>query len=120
MRTELDAFFKATERWHLSLAERRALLGASSERWLHCLHDVDPQLTLQELARVRAVIQIDRTLAMCVSDPRDMAPWFRTLKVVTPFLGRTPLALLFREMEGFKAFAEYLDAWQQQLKRNKE
>jgi Protein of unknown function (DUF2384) len=87
---------------------------------LHCLHDADPQLSLQELARVRAVIQIDRTLAMCLSDPHDIASWFRTLKVASPFLGRTPLALLFRDMEGFKAVAEYLAAWQEHLKCNNE
>jgi hypothetical protein len=35
LRKDLDAFFKATERWHLTSAERRALLGVSSEeRWL--------------------------------------------------------------------------------------
>jgi hypothetical protein len=39
MRKELDAFFNATERWHLTPVERRALLGVSSEeRWRHCLH----------------------------------------------------------------------------------
>jgi len=109
MRKELDAFFKATERWHLTPAERRALLGVSSEeRWLHCLHDADPRISPQELARVRAVIQIDERLARCVSDPREMALWFRTLKMVAPFFGRTPLALLFRDMSGFKAVAEYL------------
>jgi hypothetical protein len=112
MRKELDAFFDATERWHLTPAERRALLGVSSEeRWLHCLHDADPHLSPQELARVRAVIQIDETLALCVSEPREMALWFRTLKIVAPFFGRTPLALLFRDMTGFKAVAEYLAAW---------
>jgi hypothetical protein len=112
VRKELDAFFKATERWHLTSAERRALLGVSSEdRWLHCLHDLDPHISPDELARVRVVIQIDETLAMCVSDPRDMALWFRTLKIVPPFFGRTPLALLFRDMAGFKAIADYLSAW---------
>jgi hypothetical protein len=112
MRKELDAFFKATERWHLTPAERRALLGVSSEeRWLHCLHDADPQVSPQESARVRAVIQIDETLAMCVSHPREMALWFRTLKVIAPFFGRTPLALLFRDMTGFKAVVEHLAAW---------
>jgi hypothetical protein len=35
LRKDLDAFVKATERWHLTSAERRALLGVSSEeRWL--------------------------------------------------------------------------------------
>jgi len=59
---EFDAFFKATDRWHLTPAERRALLGVSSEeRWLHCLHDAI-QISPQELARVRAVIQIMRLL----------------------------------------------------------
>jgi hypothetical protein len=113
MRRELDAFFKATERWHLTPAERRALLGVSSEeRWLHCLHDANPHIFPQELARVRAVIQIDETLARCVTDQREMALWFRTLKMVAPFFGRTPLALLFRDISGFKAVAEYLAAWQ--------
>jgi hypothetical protein len=58
MRRELDVFIKATERWHLTPAERR------------------------------------------------------TLKMLAPFFGRTPLALLFRDMSGFKAVAEYLAAWQ--------
>jgi hypothetical protein len=112
MRKELDAFFKATERWHLTPAERRVLLGVSTEeRWLHCLHDANPQMSPQESARVRAVIQIDETLAMCVSDSREMALWFRTLNVVSPFFGRTPLALLFRDVTGFKAVAEYLASW---------
>lgn len=75
MRKDLDAFFKATERWHLTSAERRALLG------------------------------------VCASDSREVALWFRTRKPVAPFSGRTPLALLFREMTGFKAVAEYLTEW---------
>jgi hypothetical protein len=63
MRKDLDAFFKATERWHLTPVERRTLLGVSSEeRWLYCLHAAAPQLSPQELARVRAVILIDETL----------------------------------------------------------
>jgi hypothetical protein len=71
LRKDLDAFFKATERWHLS--ERRALLGVSSEeRWLRYLHDAAPQLSLQEMVRVRAVIQIDEALAMCASDSREV------------------------------------------------
>ena len=112
MRKDLDAFFKATERWHLTSAERRALLGASSEeRWLRYLHDAAPQLSPQEMVRVHAVIQIDEALAMCVSDSREVALWFRTRKAVAPFSGRTPLALLFRGMTGFKAVAEYLTAW---------
>lgn len=74
MRKDLDAFFKATERWHLTSAERRALLGVSSEeRWLRYLHDAAPQLSPQEMVRVRAVIQIDEALAMCVSDSREVA-----------------------------------------------
>ncbi len=114
MRKNIDAFFKATERWHLTSAERRALLGASSEeRWLYCLHDAAPQLSSPELARVRAVIEIDETLAMCVRNPREVALWFRALEAAPPFLGRTPLALLFRGMTGFKAVAEYLAAWAQ-------
>jgi hypothetical protein len=111
LRKDLDAFFKATERWHLTSTERRALLGVSSEeRWMRCLHDAAPQLSPQELVRVHAVIQIDETLAMCVSDPHEVALWFRTRKVVAPFSGRTPLALLFRGMTGFKSVAEYLAA----------
>jgi hypothetical protein len=79
LRKDIDAFFKATERWHLTSIERRTLLGVSSkERWLRCLHDAAPQLSPQELVRVRAVIQIVETLAMCVSDPREVALWFRT------------------------------------------
>jgi hypothetical protein len=113
LRKDLDAFFKVTDRWHLTSAERRALLGVSSEeRWLHCLHDTAPQLNPQELARVRAVIQIDETLAKCVSDPSEVARWFRTLKIIAPFSRRTPLALLLRGMTGFEAIAEYLAAWE--------
>lgn len=67
---------------------------------------------------MRAVIQIDATLAMCVSDPREVALWFRTLKSVPPFFGRTPLALLFRGMTGFKAVAEYLAAWRETARKS--
>jgi hypothetical protein len=112
MSKDFDAFIKTTEHWRLTSAERRALLGVTSEeRWLHCLHDTAPQLSPQELTRVRAVIQINGALANCVSDPREAAMWFRTLKGVAPFYGRTPLALLFRGMTGFEAVAEYLAAW---------
>ena len=112
MRKDLDAFFKATEHWHLTPVERRTLLGVpSKERWLYCLHDPAPDLSPHELARVRAVIQIDETLTMCVSNPREMAVWFRTRRIVAPFFGCTPLALRFRGMTGFKAVASYLAAW---------
>lgn len=116
MRKDLDAFFEATDRWHLNSTERRALLGVSSkERWLRCLHDAVPPLSAQEWARVRAVLQIDEALTMCVSSPREVALWFRTRKVVAPFSGRTPLALLIRGMTGFEAVAEYLAAWHRNL-----
>jgi hypothetical protein len=112
MRKDFDAFVKTTECWRLTSVERRTLLGVTSEeRWLHCLHAAAPQLSPQELARVRAVIQINEALANCVRDPREAAMWFRTLKGVAPFHGRTPLALLFRGMTGFEAVAEYLAAW---------
>src|SRR5258708_38489972 len=95
----------------LNPAERHALLGISSEEgWLHCLHDAGPQISPQELARARAVIQIDETLERCGIGQREMALWFRTLKMLAPFFGRTPLALLFLNMPGFKAVAEYLAA----------
>ena len=79
---------------------------------MHCLHDAGPQICPQELARVRVVIQIDEALERCVADQREMALWFRKLKMLAPFFGRTPLSLLFRDMSGFKAVAEYLAAWQ--------
>jgi hypothetical protein len=61
LRKDLDAFFKATERWHLTSTERRTLLGVSfKERWLRCLHDAAPQLSPQELVRVRAVSNRNR------------------------------------------------------------
>jgi hypothetical protein len=66
-----NAFFKTTERWHLTAAEQRAL-------------------------------------------PREVALWFRMLKAVPPFSGRTPLALLFRGTPGFKAVAQYLAEWAKQ------
>ena len=53
----------------LAPAECRAALGVSSgERWLHCLHDAAP--------------------ATCVSHPREVALWFRTLKAVLLCFGR--------------------------------
>ena len=67
---------------------------------------------------MRAVIQIDESLAMCVSDPHEVALWFRTLKPVPTFFGRTPLALLFRDMAGFKAVAEYLSAWHNTIRQS--
>lgn len=92
----------------------------SAERYSAChprngggiaFHDASPQITPVELARIRAVLQIDDSLARCVSDPREVALWFRRRKAVAPFGGRTPLALLFRGMTGFEAVAEYLAAW---------
>ncbi|MGA2842561.1 MAG: antitoxin Xre/MbcA/ParS toxin-binding domain-containing protein [Steroidobacteraceae bacterium] len=92
----------------------------SAERYSAChprngggiaFHDASPQITPVELARIRAVLQIDDSLARCVSDPREVALWFRRRKTVAPFGGRTPLALLFRGMTGFEAVAEYLAAW---------
>jgi len=113
LRKDLDAFFMTTDRWHLTPAERRVLLGVSSEeRWMDCLRGAAPRLNPQELARARGVIQIDEALARCVSDPREVARWFRTLKIIAPFSGRTPLALLLRRLTGFKSVAEYLAAWE--------
>ena len=113
MRGHFDVFMKITARWHLTQAEQRALLRSpTKERWVHLVHDAVPRMTPDEFARVNAVIQIDEALSNCISDPREAARWLRTLKSVTPFLGRTPLALLFRGMEGFQAVVDYLKAWQ--------
>jgi hypothetical protein len=109
MRGHLDAFFDITSRWRLSDAERRALLGApTDERWLGFRHDSAPGGTSEEFARARAVPHIDFALSACVSDPREAARWLRTLEVAPPFFGRTPLALLFRGLAGFKIIADYL------------
>jgi len=109
MREHFDAFFNITARWHLTQAERRALLGSpTDERWSHLLHDAVPIITPEEFARMSAVLHIDQTLAACVSDPREVARWFRTLEMAPPFFGRTPLALLFRGIEGFEMIAVYL------------
>ena len=113
MRAQFDAFFKITTRWHLTQAERRALLGSpTDERCFHFMRDTVPGITPEELARVRAVIQIDAALSACVNDPHERAHWFRTLEMAPPFLGRTPLALMFRGIEGFKAVADHLAARQ--------
>jgi len=120
LRKDLDAFFEITERWRLNSTERRALLGvASKERWSRCLHDAAPQLSQQELLRARAVIQIDETLSVCLGSAREVALWFRTRKVVAPFSGRTPLALLFRGMTGFNAVGEHLVAWRNEIRMAK-
>lgn len=111
MRGHLDAFFKIAGRWHLTQAEGRALLGPpTDERWFHFIHDAAPSITPEELARVRAVIQIDEVLSDCLSEPREAARWLRTIEMAPPFFGRTPLALLFRGMEGFEAITGYLEA----------
>jgi hypothetical protein len=77
MRRELDAFFKATERWRPRPAER---------------------------------------LARCVTDQREMAMASyveNSRSVLRPHAARrSPLALLFRDMSGFKSVAEYPAAWQ--------
>lgn len=85
------------------------MLGSlTDERWFHLAHDSAPDITPEMSARIRAVIQIDAVLSSCVRDPRERAHWLRTIEIAAPFFGRTPLALLFRGLEGFKAVAEYL------------
>lgn len=74
------------------------------------IHDAAPSITPEELARVRAVIQIDEVLSDWLSEPREAARWLRTIEMAPPFFGRTPLALLFRGMEGFEAITGYLEA----------
>jgi hypothetical protein len=111
MRGHFDRFFRITARWHLSQAERRALLGSpSDERWFQFIRDVVPGATPEEFARVLAVIRIDEALSHWIGDPREAARWIRTLEVASPFFGRTPLAVLFRGGDGFTTVAEYLEA----------
>jgi hypothetical protein len=107
MRGHFDAFFNVTARWRLTHAEPRALLGSpTDERWFHFMYDTVPAITPAEFARIHAVIQIHEALSDHVNDPREAAPWIRTLEIAPPFVGRTPLALLFRRTEGCKAVAD--------------
>ncbi len=109
MRGRLDAFFDITARWGLTQGERRVLLGSpADERWFHFIRDSHPRATPAELSRVQAVAQLDEALSNCVNDPREAARWLRTLEMRPPFFGRTPLALLLRGREEFRAVADYL------------
>ena len=111
MRTSLDAFFEITARWRLTQSQRRVLLGSpTDERWFHFIRDLQPRITPGEFSRVQAVVQLDEALANCVNDPHEVARWLHTLEMEPPFFGRTPLALLLRGMEEFKAVADYLNS----------
>jgi len=109
MRGRFDAFFKITAQWHLTQAERRALLGLpTDERWFHFVRDTVPEVTPEETARVQAVIRIDELLSACGGTPYESTHWVRTLESKPPFLGKSPLELMARGNEGFKQVAEYL------------
>lgn len=109
MRASLDAFFEITASWRLTQSQRRVLLGSpTDERWFHFIRDTQPRITPMEFSRVQAVVQLDEALSHCVNDPHEVARWLRTLEMEPPFFGRTPLALLLRGMEDFKAVADYL------------
>jgi hypothetical protein len=111
MRGHFDAFFRITARWHLTQVERRALLGSpTNERWFHFIRATVPSVTPEEFVRVDAVIRIDRALSECVRNPHEITRWFRTPEMAPPFLGHTPLALLFRGTNGFEPVADYLEA----------
>lgn len=111
MRGQFDSFFAITGRWHLTQSEKRALLGSpSDERWHEFVHRSVTNITPEEFARMHALGEIDAALSLLVNDPRDAARWFRTLEMSSPFFGRTPLAMLFRGMQGFKSVADYLAA----------
>lgn len=112
MREHFDNFLEIAGRWHLTQTERRALLGSpTDERWVHLIYNPAPSNTLEELARVHAIIAIDKALSNCVEDPLEAARWLRTLKTAPPFCGRTPIALLFRGFEGFKEVEDFLKEW---------
>lgn len=88
------------------------MLGSpTDERWFHFIRDSILRITPEEFAHVQAVIQLDEALSNCVNDRHEGARWLRTLEMAPPFFGRTPLALLFRGLEDFKAVADYLKAW---------
>jgi len=111
MRGRLDAFFEITARWRLTQSQRRVLLGSpTDERWFHFIRERQPRITTEEFSRVQAVVQIDEALSNCVNDPHEAARWLHTLAMEPPFFGRTPLALLLRGMEEFKAVADYLNS----------
>jgi hypothetical protein len=111
MRLRLNAFFEITSRWQLSQAERRALLGLpTDEQWFHFIRESLPSVTDAEFARVQAIIQLDEALSMCISNPNRAARWLHTLQADPPFLGRSPLSLLFSSTEDFKSVADYLNA----------
>jgi hypothetical protein len=49
-----DVFLEITARWHLTQAERRALLGSpADERCVHLIYDPKPNSTPEELARFK-------------------------------------------------------------------
>jgi hypothetical protein len=109
MRASLDAFFEITARWRLTQSQRRLLLGSpTDERWFHFIREPHPRLTPLEFSGVQAVVQLDAALSNCVHDPYEATRWLHTLAMGSPFLGRTPLALLLGGMDDFKAVADYL------------
>jgi len=109
MRASLDAFFEITASWRLTQSQRRVLLGSpTDERWFQFIRDRQPRMTPGEFSCVQAVVQLDEALSNCVNDPGEAARWLRTLEMEPPFFGRTPLALLLRGLEDFKAVADFL------------
>lgn len=90
----LRSFFRIAERWSLSEAEQRILLGDPSDTVWEAWRRLGGVLTPRAFQRIGYVVGIHGNLRILLANPAFSDGWLRRPNQNPLYRGRTPLELL--------------------------
>lgn len=106
-------FLAICDRWGLSVAERRRLLGDIPESTYHSWRTKGaPSLTVDLLERISLVLGAHRSLRLLFADEAAAHRWLKAPSLDLPFSGDSPLQTMLRgSLDNLYAVRRYIDAW---------
>ncbi len=113
----LRTFKAIADRWDLSEADRRRVLGQPARSTYHgwvrkAERGEELQLPLDTLLRISAILGIHKALGILFVRESEAITWFRSPHAGPMFGGQSPMALILSgSQDGILQVRRYLDAW---------
>lgn len=113
----LRTFKAIADRWGLSEAERRSILGdpprSTYHGWIRKAERREPlTLPLDTLLRISAILGIHKALGILFVREHEALAWLRSPHAGPLFGGQSPMALILSgSQDGILQVRRYLDAW---------
>jgi hypothetical protein len=92
----MRSFLNISDRWELTVEERRALLGWPAESTYHGYKKVGkaPTLSFDMLTRISLVLGMFKALHILYPDPKLADRWIKLPNTNPMFAGKTPMAFM--------------------------